>query len=73
MKMATIAHSTVEQLERTGNVVLDRDQLWQFFDAEARGLVGLSGAEALADIRSGKTGAGLGWTELILLASLLDR
>lgn len=71
--MPVRAISLEEQLEQTGSVFLDRDQLWRFFDAEARNLVGLNGEEALARIQAGNAGSGLGWTELILLATLVHR
>jgi hypothetical protein len=61
-----------EKLEQTGFLSLTQEQLWEFFDGEAQKLVGLSGNEALVRIRSGEAGEDLGWTELILLSTLLN-
>lgn len=60
------------ELERIGVLSLSHQDFQDFFDAQARKLVSLSGPSALKRIRNGRIGAGLGWTELVLLSALMD-
>jgi hypothetical protein len=70
-RMAT--HSTDLNNLDGASVSLDRDQLCQLIDHEAR-LVGLSGAhEAVERVRQGDIGQGLMWDDLTLLVSLLRK
>lgn len=49
------------------------DDLKEYFDLQARRLVGLSGKEALKRIQIGSVGTDLGWTSLSLLAALFPK
>ena len=60
-----------DKLESEGFVSMDKAAFESFFDAQARKLVNLPGADALTRIRSGKINSDLAWTELSLFASLL--
>jgi hypothetical protein len=61
-----------DTLEKTGEVVLTKHELWSYFDDQARTLLGLSGEEAIQAIREGKQGHDLRWSELVLLSTLVE-
>ena len=59
-----------EALEQTGKIELSQAELKMIFDVQAHRLLGISGVEALQQIRKGQTGNNRNWATLILLSSL---
>ena len=69
--MPATARNHRRRLRNNGVRFLSRQELDEYFDRQARKLVGLSGEEALDRIRKDDVGKSLAWTSLSLLAPLL--
>jgi len=59
-----------QEMKANGEMHLDQAGLRVFFDRQARAHLGISGEVALRQIRSGRAGSNLAWTELALLSTL---
>jgi hypothetical protein len=66
-----VAEQLEQKLEREGTLDLTPTQLTGLFDFRAHNLVGMSGEEALEQIRSGKCDSSPEWSELALFSSLI--
>ena len=65
--------SKYQRRVKDGVLPLRAGELEEYYDLQARRLVGLSGCDALARIRSGRAGQDLHWTSLSLMAALFPK
>lgn len=70
--MPAITTKKYQRRAKNGVLFLSRKELEEYFELQAKRLVGLSGEEALDRIRRGQAGKSLGWASLSLLAPLLN-
>ncbi len=62
-----------KELKRRGVLSLNHSQFKDYFDFQARELVGKSGSKVLKTIKAGKAKSNLRWRKLVLLSGLFDK